>query len=67
MSEWQPIDTAPLEGDAILVTRYVRSTNTGSIWVYHVAWWHRDGGWYTLGGGPLTTPTHWMPLPEPPP
>ncbi len=70
MSEWQPIETAPKDGTAlILFSPYGRNLNYpgGLVWV--------TGGW---GGAALNPeefrgqngkepPTHWMPLPPTPP
>lgn len=72
MSEWQPIETAPTDGQTITV-----AWMPGGMVAF--AWWegeheyeesHREG-WY--GRLPaiahrvkIVTPAYWMPLPEPP-
>lgn len=61
MTEWQPFETAPKDGTALLCW----SEDEGSvdlIW-FEPAW----GRWIdeTLERYPLA-PTHWMPLPAPP-
>ena len=80
MSEWQPIETAPKDGEHILVS-------FGTMGIWQVSWcapawaehddkdswiWCVDDnkhGPYALRGyndeGPRA-PTHWMPLPAPP-
>jgi len=68
MSEWQPIETAPRTSQSRLVWCPERQN------IYVVCWWDNKElspgpGWihFGSGGGSLTeTPTHWMPLPEPP-
>jgi len=58
--QWQPIDTAPRDGTAVLL--------------FHPAWdmlqvgVHYDGitDWQNPCGDLLRTPTHWMKLPPPP-
>lgn len=64
MSEWQTIDTAPPSGQVLITDG-----------VYHSVAAKRPvtGEWitYTYNDGWLdaevTCPTHWMPLPKPPP
>jgi hypothetical protein len=65
MSEWQPIETAPKDGQPILVWR-----DSG----VHIMRWRirRDDGngfwdeWHVGVRHLKIQPTHWMPLPEPP-
>ena len=65
MSEaWQPIETAPKDGTAILVSesRFIHCVE----WNDEYEWWAVDDnklGPFRLRG---TAPTHWMPLPPPP-
>ena len=67
MAEWQKIETAPREGDEILIARHVRDTERSAVWVMHVAWFDaRIGRWRTLHADNLVEPTHWQPLPQPP-
>lgn len=63
MGEWQPIETAPKDGEILVAwpSGMVRSAHRDKHW---------SGGpcWSTSGGlyfGSLQ-PTHWMPLPAPP-
>ena len=80
MTEWQPIETAPRDGTAILLfipDGYTLCGLTDGVVIGH---WsaadlpadapEHDDNWYQLnqdGGFPCDIlPTHWMPLPEPP-
>jgi hypothetical protein len=59
MDEWLPIETAPDNGEIILVYGGAfTSPSTVSA----------DGKWWKLRirEGSKTQPTHWMPLPPPP-
>lgn len=60
MSEWQKIETAPIDGTEVLV--YVPRRLGALIGTAYnttgAQWWGRN-----LGD---LKPTHWMPLPEPP-
>jgi hypothetical protein len=59
MSEWQPIETAPKDGNEVLVHadgfRWVAGFDTEQ------GEWDWPSVWHNL------QPTHWMPLPAPPP
>lgn len=69
MAEWQPIETAPKDGSRMLLpfTDANGRTSvivggydnhwTGKCWVISEVRFQRPVDW---------TPTHWMPLPEPP-
>jgi hypothetical protein len=64
MSEWQPIETAPKDGTAVLVSegRFCYCVE----WNEEFDWWAVDDnklGPFRLRG---SAPTHWMPLPAPP-
>ena len=65
MSEaWQPIETAPKDGTAVLVSegRFIHCVE----WNDEYEWWAVDDnklGPFRLRG---TAPTHWQPLPPPP-
>ena len=61
---WQPIETAPKDGTAILVSegRFTHCVE----WNDEYEWWAVDDnklGPFRLRG---TAPTHWQPLPPPP-
>ena len=71
MSEWQPIETAPKDGEEVLLW-------LGAPWcrVEKALWFNPWKAWVTeapgdgadterYGIGSLV-PTHWMPLPQPP-
>lgn len=71
--EWQPIETAPKDGSVILTGSYLEEYSgeyepikTGRMeWAQEFA--RFDGGWRSTGWySGLLSPTHWMPLPEPP-
>lgn len=69
MSDWKPIDTAPRDGTHVLV--FIPLARRIEIAFCHGEMPKRSGfsGWAT-NEGDLTeeaAPTHWMPLPEPPP
>ena len=64
-SEWLPIDTAPKDGDKVLLF----STVSDAEYI-DIAYW--DGrNWIVVGSGTKADgiggkSTHWMPLPQPP-
>jgi hypothetical protein len=78
MSEWQPIETAPKDGTDIIAMYIHISTQIvhAAFWMSCVeglddpedeGWWTYD--WSEVSRTKMTgwmTPTHWMPLPEPP-
>lgn len=74
MSEWQPIETAPHDGSAILVA------HEKGVWIAQYLPKYPSGykppnPWFSvmlnhdyINEQPVSRyPTHWMPLPEPPP
>lgn len=73
MSEWQPIETAPTDGTAILVC------HEGGTWIakhkaVYQSGYEPDNPWFCLmlnkdhipARKRKGYPTHWMPLPKPP-
>jgi hypothetical protein len=69
MSDWQPIETAPKDGTAILAYYPDKAGFTARQDVVPVFWSGWGGGVWensTSGGKPFQQPTHWMPLPGPP-
>lgn len=71
MNMWQPIETAPKDGTHVLVwaANLLHGLSPMAVAEYsehEIEWWHvHDGkfGPYPMRGA---SPTHWMPLPEPP-
>lgn len=61
MSQWQPIETAPTDGTEVLVLIKPKVIRLG--WFFAPS--SRTQGWADESSRPIT-PTHWMPLPEPP-
>jgi len=58
---WNPIETAPRDGEAILAT----ARGHTPIVVYWCDW--LEAHWQPLGQvWREVAPTHWMPLPQPP-
>ena len=71
MSDWRPIETAPMDGTEILLAVGQRAIEIGhwipgipSEWDRRIMRWNlgREGHWSTWNG----EPTHWMPLPVSP-
>lgn len=60
--DWQPIETAPKNGDPIL------ACIAGATFFPEKVQWLPGLGWSygCLKHGPAIPLTHWMPLPEPP-
>jgi len=71
MNEWQPIETAPKDGSAVMLIDE-RCEYLPDRWA--IAYWRPDSwanDWRVCGadGRDYQTdiePTHWQPLPEPP-
>jgi hypothetical protein len=63
-TDWQPIESAPRDGTPLLVGV------AGDDYYPRTAWWDDEAGAWLVNERPrvcmLVTPTHWMPLPEPP-
>ena len=58
MSEWQPIETAPMDGTPIILLPY------GDVTDLFVSFWMQsDDRWANNEWSKIT---HWMPLPSPP-
>lgn len=71
MTEWQPIETAPKDGTSILAFMPDAAEQFRIMPIEMLdfndgdgpQWWQAD----VDDGHPLeVTPTHWMPLPQPP-
>ena len=63
--EWQPIETAPKDGSAILGAWQCLN----KTWDMDAMFWFEEdgeGAWFDYFGDYDHSPTHWMPLPEPP-
>jgi hypothetical protein len=64
MIDWQPIETAPRDGTWFLAFgKHSRDRCT-----MMVICWDGDPDWVSADDGyrPYLSPTHWMPLPNPP-
>lgn len=60
LPEWQPIDTAPREGQWILVCESPKGHMAVAQWIISTAHW-------SIGAScSFRNPTHWMPLPDMP-
>lgn len=77
--EWQPIETAPKDGSAILLWDAEREVAIVGMWLSFAGTNSPDSyepaysGWDSISGVPTwldaspdAQPTHWMPLPAPP-
>ena len=60
---WKPMATAPTDGTKVLAA----GERDGVSWRLVVRQLDRWDGWYTDPGKHHVKPTHWMPLPSPPP
>jgi hypothetical protein len=72
---WKPIDTAPKDGTEVLlwngnvVIGYFENGKQFDSSKNHFCQWttgREYAGSYDLGYAIIATPTHWMPLPQPP-
>ena len=66
---WQPIETAPKDGNCILL--YVPRAQkhklvSGQYHSYGKYDGRELGGWTDRWNKPINNPTHWTPLPKPP-
>jgi hypothetical protein len=61
--EWQPIETAPKDGRLSLVRKSGGDEWCGTFTAY---WSAARGAWFYSQDRSVATPTHWMPLPNPP-
>jgi hypothetical protein len=69
MSEWQPIETAPLDEPFLGAVEVVNNKTGRRYWERHVIWIDSDTGNVahdTDAGWSAGDYTHWMPLPPPP-
>jgi hypothetical protein len=67
MTQWQPIETAPKNGTAVLATWENTAEFDVLRWIEdRQAWCVHYGGWGEDRYRNDETPTHWMPLPESP-
>jgi hypothetical protein len=79
MSDWQPIETAPKDGTAIILAVPTEHRDGFIVGEGYFAPENLEGGdWWWAGvyhsdyyGGPISEmnhwpPSHWQPLPEPP-
>jgi hypothetical protein len=65
---WQPIETAPTDGAALILWPYTHSeifSGTGPQEVV-VGFWSENYGWYNPEERKTFEPTHWMSLPAAP-
>lgn len=63
MSEWKTIESAPRDGEAVLL--WVPGFNTPDIGLWHEGIWVTPDDYFDITC-PYGQPTHWMPLPESP-
>jgi hypothetical protein len=70
MKDWQPIETAPKDASQVLlwdgVAVSIGYRCNGHTKPYHATVRGEDANWDDYGGDPILSPTHWMPLPDPP-
>lgn len=65
--KWEPIETAPMDGTFVLITDGAFMAVAFADTENELAWTMDDGhDFFRCLRRSLATPTHWMPLPEPP-
>jgi hypothetical protein len=62
-NDWRPIGTAPADGTNVLVGKWVICEGE-PLFYQGVSWYSETWKW---GGNEPPNPTHWQPLPAPPP
>ncbi len=62
MSEWQPIETAPKNGEWVILHYDVEHIPSFAFWSKHEKRWMLQAGVVIQN----FIPTNWMPLPDPP-
>jgi hypothetical protein len=63
MGEWQPIETAPKDVEILVWSQY---QDTAYLAICDDQQWWTPDWWPEKWTEWLYSPTHWMPLPEPP-
>lgn len=74
MMEWQPIETAPKDGTAVLVYPATWNGRSAAIAIFNLdkyakkplPYWARDDDMGRVTCSRKNPPSHWMPLPDPP-
>lgn len=65
--QWQPIESAPKDGAAVLATSAHMTGPNGEPVAWAAVFDHERERWVaTWDGEPLNDATHWQPLPAPP-
>jgi len=73
MTEWQPIETAPLDALGVCSNTLLLGHDEKK-WIRFGKWYVQERRWYYSGTNERSqwaqvrgdAPTHWMPLPAPP-
>jgi hypothetical protein len=60
---WHPIETAPKDGEEVLLLKFGKPFSTRHMWV---GYWRKDPGCWFDGETVFQGATYWMRLPEPP-
>lgn len=69
MMDWQPIETAPKDGEFLAYGSYVYHGDTARTEYQNIAWRSGNSEWPwedNEGQHPQDFYSHWMPLPPPP-